>query len=73
MLGLAAGGAIEQKVYPDPYGVETWDVENSSSIRLMLLDEAGFRELKGTNLPDSPSQPPTTSGSASPGSSYGIN
>jgi len=27
-MGLAAGGKIKQKIYPDPYGISTWDIES---------------------------------------------
>ena len=28
-MGLGAGGELRQKVYPDPYGVRTWDPDNT--------------------------------------------
>ncbi|MEJ7605834.1 MAG: hypothetical protein WKF37_06120 [Bryobacteraceae bacterium] len=54
VVGLAAGGKIEQKIYPDSYGLETWDEKNDRSLRLLLLDGAGFHNLTGESLPDSP-------------------
>ena len=53
-LGLAGGGTIEQKVYPDPHGVRTWDANNFYDIRLLIVNSAQFREVTGEEPPPSP-------------------
>jgi hypothetical protein len=35
-MGLAAGGIIEQRVYPDPYGVETWNLDDHGVISIHI-------------------------------------
>lgn len=53
-LGLAAGGAIEQKVYPDPDGVHVWDERNSAEFRIRIVNSTAFREITGEAPPPSP-------------------
>jgi len=53
-LGLAAGGTIAQKIYPDPYGVETWDPGTAASVSIALLNSEQFQALTGREPPPSP-------------------
>ena len=53
-LGLAAGGSIEQKVYPDPHGVRTWDRSNSTEVSIALINSEAFLEIVGEAPPPSP-------------------
>ena len=53
-LGLAAGGTIEQKVYPDPHGVRTWDSSNRTEITIALLNTEDFLHITGEAPPPSP-------------------
>ncbi|HEY9664919.1 MAG TPA: hypothetical protein V6C65_41295, partial [Allocoleopsis sp.] len=56
-MGLGAGGKMIQKIYSDSYGVDTWDLENSGSIVVHIINSEQYREL--TNL-EPPSTPVTT-------------
>ena len=53
-LGLAGGGAIEQKIYPDPHGKSTWDPKNFSDIRILILNSMEFKSITGRVPPPSP-------------------
>jgi hypothetical protein len=53
-MGLGAGGAIEQNVYPDPHGIGTWDPANRAEVEIALLNSEMFRELTGHDPPPSP-------------------
>ena len=37
-IGLGAGGTMRQKVYPDPHGIDTWDVENRGELRVRIVE-----------------------------------
>lgn len=52
-MGLGAGGAIEQAVYPDPHGVKTWDAASSVTVEIGLLNSTAFREITGLEPPPS--------------------
>jgi hypothetical protein len=53
-MGLGAGGAIRQKLYPDPYGVDTWDPEHTAEVRIRLLNSELWTELTGQPVPPTP-------------------
>ena len=53
-MGLAGGGAIEQKVYPDPHGRKVWDPANYCDIGVLLVNSAEFRAITGQDPPPSP-------------------
>lgn len=53
-LGLAAGGKIKQKIYPDPYGIAAWDRANSGSARISLVNSDQFARLTGHAPPPTP-------------------
>lgn len=53
-MGLGAGGTIRQKIYPDAYGLDTWDTANSGDVFIHLLDSARFQEITGIAPPATP-------------------
>ncbi|MBX3249344.1 MAG: hypothetical protein KF901_19360 [Myxococcales bacterium] len=53
-LGLAAGGQMEQKIYPDPHGLDTWDVSAASRIFVHLVSSELWREITGEEPPATP-------------------
>jgi len=46
-MGLGRGGAIEQKVYPDPHGLSAWKAEPSAVAVVYLISEREFNALLG--------------------------
>jgi hypothetical protein len=46
-MGLGAGGKMEQKIYPDRYGIETWDPHNFGSVFVHIVNSQQCRELTG--------------------------
>jgi len=54
VMGLGAGGAIKQKIYPDPCGLETWDPENSGHVWVHILNSAQYEEITGLKAPVTP-------------------
>lgn len=53
-MGLAAGGRMRQKIYPDPHGIETWDEKNFGRVFVHILNSEMFREVTGQAPPPSP-------------------
>jgi hypothetical protein len=53
-LGIAAGGSIEQKIYPDPFGIATWDQDNYGTLWAHLVNSHQFRALTGREPPATP-------------------
>ena len=53
-LGLGAGGRMRQKIYPDPYGIDTWDPTNYGSAFVYLVNSAQYQELTGLAPPSTP-------------------
>lgn len=53
-MGLAAGGRMKQKVYPDPYGVDAWNAESTSRVFVHLVNSELWREITGEEPPTSP-------------------
>src|SRR5262249_41184157 len=53
-MGLAAGGRMKQKVYPDPYGLDTWDQENRGRFVCHIVNSAQYRALTGRETPPAP-------------------
>ena len=64
-MGLGAGGKMTQKIYPDPFGVDTWDLANFGSIVVHIINSEQYREL--TNL-----EPPSTPITAQTYSQHGL-
>ncbi|HAG82100.1 MAG TPA: hypothetical protein DCL61_13265 [Cyanobacteria bacterium UBA12227] len=64
-MGLGAGGKMKQKIYPDEYGIETWDLENYGSIFVYIVNSEKYQEITGL-------EPPPTLISAQTYTQYGF-
>lgn len=53
-MGLGAGGKIRQKIYPDSYGVDTWDPENTGEVFVHIVNSEQYRALTGREAPPTP-------------------
>ncbi|HEX7312584.1 MAG TPA: hypothetical protein VF297_01615 [Pyrinomonadaceae bacterium] len=53
-LGLGAGGRMGQNIYPDPYGLDTWDADERGEAFVRLVNTEQYRRI--TNL--APPPPP---------------
>lgn len=53
-MGLAAGGRMEQKIYRDSYGIDTWDPQQTSRVFVHLVSSHMWREITGEEAPPSP-------------------
>jgi len=64
-MGLGAGGKMKQKIYPDPYGIDTWDPENYGAVFVHIVNSEQYRDLTGL-------EPPPTPVSAQTYTTYGL-
>ncbi|MEP7294319.1 MAG: hypothetical protein ABI835_21195, partial [Chloroflexota bacterium] len=53
-MGLAAGGKMRQKIYPDPHGIETWDAENYGRVYVHIVNSMMYRQITGQEPPATP-------------------
>jgi hypothetical protein len=53
-MGLAAGGKMHQKVYPDPYGIDTWDPLKKETVWVYICNIPMFQEITGLPAPKCP-------------------
>lgn len=53
-MGIAAGGEIDQKIYPDQYGLATWDQDSSTTTVVHLVEASDFVALTGGPILESP-------------------
>jgi len=53
-MGLAAGGRMKQKIYPDPHGIDTWDPARTSRVFVHIVNSELWREITGEPPPPSP-------------------
>ena len=53
-MGLGAGGRMRQKIYPDEYGLETWDPHSYGRLYVHIVNSAVFREITGRPAPPTP-------------------
>lgn len=53
-MGLAGGGSIEQKIYPDPYGIETWSEVRTGRVFVHIVNSSMWKEITGEDCPSSP-------------------
>lgn len=60
-MGLAAGGTMTQKIYPDPFGVETWDEGNFGRVYVHIVNSQLWTEITGERPPATPVSPKTYS------------
>ena len=50
-MGFGVGGKVNQQVYPDPYGIDTWDPANYGGIFIHVVNSEQYRELTGLEPP----------------------
>jgi hypothetical protein len=53
-MGLAAGGQMQQKIYPDAYGLDVWDLDNHASLHVHIVNSEQYRDLTGKEPPPTP-------------------
>jgi hypothetical protein len=53
-MGLAAGGRMKQKIYPDPHGLETWDTSARARVFVHIVNSELWQEITGEAPPPSP-------------------
>jgi hypothetical protein len=53
-MGLGAGGMMKQKIYSDPYGIDTWDQGNYGEIFVHIINSTDFFEIVGLEPPPTP-------------------
>ena len=53
-MGLAAGGKMKQKIYPDPHGKDTWDENNFGRVYVHIVNSLMYREITGNEPPPTP-------------------
>lgn len=53
-MGLGAGGSMAQKIYPDPYGLDTWDEAQAGRIFVHLVNAEMYEQITGEKPPASP-------------------
>lgn len=53
-MGLGAGGKMQQKIYPDPHGIDTWDQDNYGRVYVHIVNSLMFREITGKEPPTTP-------------------
>ena len=53
-MGLAAGGRMRQKIYPDRHGIETWDERRFGRVYVHIVNSQMWREITGEPPPETP-------------------
>ena len=53
-MGLGAGGKMKQKIYPDQYGIDTWDTDNFGSMFVHIINSEQYLNLTGLEPPPTP-------------------
>jgi hypothetical protein len=53
-MGLGAGGRMQQKIYPDPYGLDTWDPGNYGEVFVHIVNSEQYNALTGRQPPPTP-------------------
>jgi hypothetical protein len=53
-MGLGAGGRMKQDIYEDPYGIDTWDIANSGSVSVYIVNSEQYGAITGLAAPESP-------------------
>ncbi len=53
-MGLSAGGKMKQKIYPDSYGIETWDAQSFGRVYVHIVNSMMYREITGSEPPPTP-------------------
>lgn len=50
-MGLGAGGKMHQKIYPDEYGVDTWDTDNYGEVFIHIVNSEQYLDIIGREPP----------------------
>lgn len=53
-MGLAAGGRMVQKIYPDEHGIDTWDRERKASVHVHIVNSEVYSTITGEPTPWTP-------------------
>jgi hypothetical protein len=53
-MGLGAGGKMRQDIFPDPYGIETWDTESAGRVFVHIANSMVWRDITGEEPPPTP-------------------
>lgn len=53
-MGLAQGGEMAQKIYPDPHGVDTWLVSPGQRLFVHIVNSELYEQITGEKPPRSP-------------------
>lgn len=53
-MGLAAGGRMHQKIYPDAYGVDVWDLAKRERSFVHIVNSERWRAITGEDPPATP-------------------
>jgi len=53
-MGVAAGGRMRQKIYPDKYGIRTWDPDQRASLNVRIVNTRDWLGLSGEPAPPTP-------------------
>ena len=53
-MGLAAGGRMEQKIYPDLYGKDTWDPTGTTTMHVHIVNSDAYHAITGEQPPPTP-------------------
>ena len=53
-MGIAAGGRMMQKIYPDPHGLSAWRTETASRVFVNICNSMQWRQITGEEAPPTP-------------------
>jgi len=53
-MGLAAGGRMQQQIYPDTHGVDTWEPVPAARVYVHIVNSMMYREITGEEPPPTP-------------------
>jgi hypothetical protein len=53
-MGIAAGGRMEQSIYPDPHGADIWDNARTGRVYVHIVNSMLYEQITGRKAPDTP-------------------
>lgn len=53
-MGMAAGGEIRQKIYPDSYGLSTWEPSQHGELQVFIVNITRYMQITGEMPPATP-------------------
>lgn len=53
-MGLAAGGRMRQRIYPDRHGIDAWDEQRFGRVYVHIVNSHMWREITGEQPPATP-------------------